>query len=220
MLTIRDKLRASSVNRWHTLGNINRTQNVAEHSFNIALLAEELLTRLYKSIDAYPSTDELYQVMRYAILHDLSEVLLGDQPSPSKTFLSNHIDNFSAILHKMERICVPELVELDETFKRHPLLGIVCKACDCIEAYHFITINGNSSGDIEHVQIVQNKLLVVIENVKQKGMVVNESLDWTQVDSLIHDMLKGDSALLEFERNGDLLNAVGCEKENGAKATQ
>jgi 5'-deoxynucleotidase YfbR-like HD superfamily hydrolase len=219
MLTIRDKLRASSVNRWHTLGNINRTQNIAEHSFSMALLADDLLRRLYKSINAFPSTDELYLVMRYSLVHDLPEVLTGDGPSPYKVFLSKHAANFSELLKKVEFQCVPELAELDDAFRKHPLLGVVCKACDCIEAYHFISINGNISGDQDHIKIVQNKLLQAIMKVKKKGLIINPNLDWSEVDNLIEDMLSGGSALIDFEQHGGLLDQVTETIKNKAKTT-
>lgn len=219
MLTIRDKLRASSVNRWHTLGNINRTQNIAEHSFNMALLAEDLLRRLYKSIGAYPSIDELYLVMRYSLVHDLPEILTGDGPSPYKAFLNTHVENFANVLQQIEFQCVPELAELIEAFDKHPTLGVVCKACDCIEAYHFIAINGNISGDQDHVQIVQNKLLKGIMEIKAKGESINPALDWNEIDHLIDDMLSGGSALIDFERHGGILGELTKTIHNEAKTT-
>lgn len=76
-LTVQDKLRASSVDRWHIVSTARR-QSLAEHSFNVAIIGEELVHRL--SLSAALKVE----VMRMALLHDLDEVVKGDIPSPVK----------------------------------------------------------------------------------------------------------------------------------------
>lgn len=219
MLTIRDRLRASSVNRWHTLGNINRAQNIAEHSFSMAMLSEELLVRLYKSVGAYPSTDELYLVLNYCIKHDLPKILVGDEPAPYRAFLRKNLDGFSELLEKIEFECVPELKELEAAFKKHPLLAVICKACDCIEAYHFITLNGNKLGDADHVEIVQEKLLDAITKIKIKGSSVAPMFDWHEIDYVMEYMLFGDSALIDFEKEEGIFGRLNNTVKNNSKTT-
>lgn len=78
MLNLRHKLRACHVKRWHIV-ECTKVQTVAEHSFNVALLAEEIC----KLIGA--DQDFKLMVQRYAIHHDIPEVVLGDLPTSVKS---------------------------------------------------------------------------------------------------------------------------------------
>ena len=76
-LTIQDRLRASSVKRWHIVSTRKR-QSLAEHSFNVAHIAMAIL-------------DELSSLVHWggpvcviAMNHDIDEVLTGDMPTPAK----------------------------------------------------------------------------------------------------------------------------------------
>ena len=74
---IQDKLRASNVMRWHTVPMV-RTQSVAEHSFNVAMMVEELATRLKFKFE------DIDRLVARALHHDLHEIIDGDTPSPVK----------------------------------------------------------------------------------------------------------------------------------------
>lgn len=73
-LTIRQKLRASHVKRWHIVETSKR-QSVAEHSFNVILFAQHIAQ--LEGID--PTS-----LVLYAVQHDLDEVVTGDVPTPVK----------------------------------------------------------------------------------------------------------------------------------------
>src|SRR5690606_20843295 len=84
-LHLTDALRASDVVRWQIV-RVLKGQSVAEHSFNVALIALELADRL--KVDRG-------EVLHYAILHDLPEVLTGDIPTPTKRVIGKDLlDNF------------------------------------------------------------------------------------------------------------------------------
>lgn len=99
-------MRMSSVKRWVII-EMSRAQSVAEHSFNVAVIANGLLDKLALDIIGQgPSTkfDDSYDewkegqlasmradVLEWALMHDLPEVLTGDIPSPVKTHLSSAI---------------------------------------------------------------------------------------------------------------------------------
>ena len=70
---------AGTVTRWHSV-NCHRYPSVAEHSCLVALYAREIASRVYPSLSAED------QVLLYelALMHDLSEVVTGDMPSPIK----------------------------------------------------------------------------------------------------------------------------------------
>lgn len=75
-LQIQDKLRAAHVDRWHIV-NTARRQSLAEHSYNVAMIAMDLCNRLGKE-----EWRERVAVM--ALHHDLEEVVTGDIPSSAK----------------------------------------------------------------------------------------------------------------------------------------
>lgn len=77
MLRINDILRAADVKRWHIVSVI-REQNLAEHSYSVAMLAGEIASRLEWS------TEDIRNVMIAAMFHDITEVISGDIPTPTK----------------------------------------------------------------------------------------------------------------------------------------
>jgi 5'-deoxynucleotidase YfbR-like HD superfamily hydrolase len=72
-------MRASSVKRWHVV-KTSHPQTVAEHSFNVAIIAAELMEKMYNKV---PPAIEL-RVMKLALLHDIHEVHSGDIPMTAK----------------------------------------------------------------------------------------------------------------------------------------
>lgn len=74
MLKIQDILRASDVKRWSTL-NTSRQQSVAEHTFNVVMIARAICKRAGMADDL---------VTKYALEHDLDEILTGDIITPVK----------------------------------------------------------------------------------------------------------------------------------------
>jgi len=71
------ELRLSFVLRW-CIVKCSRTQSVAEHSFNVAVITEKLC-RVMRLGDAATG-----MIVREALFHDRHEVYTGDIPSPAK----------------------------------------------------------------------------------------------------------------------------------------
>lgn len=72
-----DKLRAAGVTRWHIVKTHNK-QSLAEHSFNVAMIAVDILRRA----DLAEKEKEAAWI---ALHHDLDEVITGDIPTPMKS---------------------------------------------------------------------------------------------------------------------------------------
>jgi len=74
--------RMKLINRWPLMRNVS-TENVAEHSHQVALVAHMLAM-----IDQrfYGGTVSAERVAVLALFHDASEVLTGDLPTPVKYF--------------------------------------------------------------------------------------------------------------------------------------
>jgi len=77
--------RMQYINRWGLMRN-NRTENLKEHSMDVALVAHALATiRNNICLNGRTRVDPLF-VMGAAILHDASEIITGDLPTPIKYF--------------------------------------------------------------------------------------------------------------------------------------
>ena len=95
---------AGTVTRWHSV-NCHRYPSVAEHSCLVALYAREIASRVYPSLSAED------QVLLYelSLMHDLSEVVTGDMPSPIKRQLKTVFPPVNHQLIGLRRRFVPTL---------------------------------------------------------------------------------------------------------------
>ena len=112
--------RFQSIRRWHMV-DTSRTQSIAEHSANVALLAYYI---------AHTCPDRYFgaagQILLPALVHDLPEVFMGDIPTHTKKHLKG-IDELE------EMLTPPEF--LYEAPDHHHLL---IKLCDLADGIRFI----------------------------------------------------------------------------------
>lgn len=78
-LTLQDIRATKDVTRWHMI-RTKRPQNLAEHSYMVALIAGKLAELLGEPL----STIEERDMLRLALLHDIEEIEFGDIPTPTK----------------------------------------------------------------------------------------------------------------------------------------
>ena len=122
-MNLRQKLRASHVKRWHLVETI-KPQTVAEHSFNVCLISEEICTVLQ-----FPQ-ELCDRVVEYAIHHDIPEVLYGDIPTPTKAYLNcDNLDYLSQLADPKSQTTVH-------------LVSSVVKLADTVEAVMFLHMYG------------------------------------------------------------------------------
>lgn len=75
--------RMQYINRWGLMRN-NRTENIKEHSMDVAIVAHALAVIRNKiCLDGRLKVDPLF-VMGVAMLHDATEIITGDLPTPIK----------------------------------------------------------------------------------------------------------------------------------------
>lgn len=114
---IHDLLRAGDVKRWTIVRTIVN-QNVAEHTFNVAMISRKLATIL--DIDDGP-------VIKAALEHDLDEIMTGDMPSPVKRRMRNAGFCPDALENRPDRGYV---------------VHMIVKAADYMECILFLQENG------------------------------------------------------------------------------
>lgn len=106
---IHDFLRMEYLTRWHQFNNI-KYENVAEHSFETAIIA---MTLSYISNAFYGGTFNAEHIAVLALFHDYPETVTGDIPSPTH-YNANVVKGFT----KLEEEVMKDLVErIPEPFK-------------------------------------------------------------------------------------------------------
>ncbi|EGO0003913.1 5'-deoxynucleotidase [Salmonella enterica] len=92
--------RMKLINRWPLMRNV-RTENVSEHSLQVAMVAHALARKFGGQLNAE-------RIALLAMYHDASEVLTGDLPTPVKYFNSQIAQEYKAI----EKIAQQKLVDM------------------------------------------------------------------------------------------------------------
>jgi hypothetical protein len=136
--------RLSWVPRWCIVRTIQK-QSVAEHSFRVAVAAARI-ARMYHVTQLV----DLYEIQRLALLHDWSEALSADIPSPSKGWFRT--TEFEG--HFADR--------MGEPLTRNPLHIRMVKIADTYEAILFLYVEkslGNKS-----VENIKNNLVNTLRN--------------------------------------------------------
>lgn len=96
--------RMKLINRWPLMHNV-RTENVQEHSLQVAMVAHALALIKNKFFDGQVNPD---RVATLAMFHDVSEVLTGDLPTPVKYFNQT----IAAEYKKIEKIAEQKLIDM------------------------------------------------------------------------------------------------------------
>lgn len=124
----------SRVRRWGIVPTI-QSQSVAEHSFYVALMA----SRLAALIRWQATNQDLFNLNRWALLHDSLEAATGDIPTPVK----KHLTELKSAEHKLmsemgtEFTRLRSQVERAEASKWVEIAEIVSFA-DSVEALAFL----------------------------------------------------------------------------------
>lgn len=145
--------RASHIKRWHIV-NTAKEQNLAEHHYNVTIIAMELHKRI---LGGLPSA----QFMAAALFHDVSEIRYGDVPTPGKKFLREY---YQIDLFDVDKEIMPELPFVcgEIGFAEREVI----KLADLIEAAWWVRENGLG----HHASVVADKCWrLVVEFVSKIG---------------------------------------------------
>lgn len=157
------------IERWSLMRNVVR-ENVAEHTFHVAILTHALCTIGNEIYGKKLPTDAL---VSRALFHDATEMFTGDIPTPVKHHNPKILDSFREIEHlAAERLVgmVPETLQevyrpLLEGKKQDQSFGEYIKAADLLDAY-LKCASEVSAGNREFAIAKQQ----IYENVKKLGL--------------------------------------------------
>lgn len=96
--------RMKLINRWPLMRNV-RTENVQEHSLQVAMVAHSLALIRNKYFDGQLDP---FKIATIALFHDVSEVLTGDLPTPVKYYNPA----IQAEYKKIEKIAEQKLIDM------------------------------------------------------------------------------------------------------------
>ena len=141
--------RMQYIGRWALMRN-SRTENIKEHSFDVAVIAH-CLTLLHNKFEQGKEGAILpdpYKVQAYALYHDCTEILTGDLPTPIK-YLNKEITKAYKEVEYEAAASLVELLPDDEEMRKEylellapeisteedELIHRLVKAADKIAAY-------------------------------------------------------------------------------------
>lgn len=137
---IHDILRASDVQRWTIVRTVKK-QTVAEHTFNVVMLARRIANIL-------EIPDE--EIIKCALEHDLDEIMTGDMPAPVKKQMR-------------EKGFMPE--ELENRQERPELAKTIVKAADFIESTWFLHENAVGRHADQVLEWLSSRKLVYVSRL-------------------------------------------------------
>lgn len=112
--------RFQSIKRWHMI-DTTRTQSIAEHSANVALLAYHIAVSA--PVGYFGSAAG---ILLPALVHDLPEVFIGDIPTHSKKYISG--------VNELEEKLMPFEFRCEVTDD----MALMIKLCDLADGIRFI----------------------------------------------------------------------------------
>ena len=154
-MKINNIMRAAWVKRWGIVRTM-REQNIAEHSFTVAMISEELCKRVGWEFDEGGSMHGIrgLEVLRWALWHDMAEVFTGDIPTPTKLKLK---ESDPELLQKIEDEFAPDIAALRKNTNR--LWIEIVKVADYLEAIAFLEREGGNQ-EAEDVKTLLRKQLI------------------------------------------------------------
>lgn len=147
MIKIQDVLRAGHIKRWNIV-NTSREQTLAEHLFNVALIAQSIAD------DMEFSDFERHLMLAWSLSHDIPEVVCGDTPTPTKKRMKDQGFDMESTYCEVD----PVYANLHGMVKENELIYKIVKMADLIESVHFLSENGVGRHAAQVHDNVQNSM--------------------------------------------------------------
>lgn len=150
-----DALRLSSIKRCGII-EMYRDQSVAEHSYNVAMLCMEIMNQMNPADVEFGMKQN---IIEWALVHDLTEVVTGDIPTPFKEAISEDIKRY-------EEVCFPKISVHKKSLSELELT--IVKIADLLDAFQFITKYCADSRVSDIVSEIHEKLTACEESLPSK----------------------------------------------------
>lgn len=157
--------RLSVVKRWGTVQTI-RQQSVAEHSYNVAIIAERIAYRLFPSGYLPDKGERIFgAVLTHALHHDRRESITGDLPSYAKPYFDE-----TAMINSIPAWKYDRETEIGEGSAGDiPWIKFIVKCADYIDACVFLRMevslgNRSVSYHLHHLEARFRNYLAAREN--------------------------------------------------------
>lgn len=146
-----DIMRASYIMRWNIV-NTHEQQNVAEHSFNVAVIADRLYHLLTKGSNQRETPQIHYLILKWALWHDIPEVMTGDIPTPIKRHLEG---KYPQCISSVESAVCPHYADIKNEIEG-TAVQVIVKIADLLESISFLqqkqsdTLSAEVSARLRH----------------------------------------------------------------------
>lgn len=165
-------MRLSSIKRWAVI-EMSRDQSVAEHSYNVAMISMALIDKITSQ---YPGawTRPRQEILHWALVHDLPELVTGDLPTPIKAHIGSAVN-------ELEEKLFPKYSKMKESMERNVDLRIaqgIVKAADWIDAIQYAEKYCVDSRRNEIIDEMRLKLHLYCNDFDVKfGMILQRTVD-------------------------------------------
>lgn len=140
--TLQDKMRSGHVKRWQIV-RVGREQTIAEHMYRVHHIVAEICDRM--GIGG----ERKEQAVRWALVHDLPEVITGDIATPTKQAMRQAIPGKDP-LRNVELSLDSDYRELYVHLKKNDAMVLnIVKAADLIEAIDFLVVEAMGPRSVE-----------------------------------------------------------------------
>ena len=159
--TYPDVMRMMVIKRWGII-SMTRTQSVAEHSYNVAMMALNIYNNS-RCLDA-----SVERILILALTHDLPEIHTGDIPMSLKT------DDIKQAVKEYENANYPKLSAFKRQSKEIELL--VVKIADIMEAITYCRRYSDDPRSNEVVQGLHDAITNLLNSIPDSMVAVREDL--------------------------------------------
>lgn len=164
-------MKLSSIKRWAII-DMSREQSVAEHSYNVTMITMGILSVLDCNMIISAQCKEV--ALKWAMCHDLTELVTGDFPSSLK-------EHFGKDISVMEKNCFPLHYYMKQEAGHYEIPYMVVKVADLMDAIQFaqrFCVDEKKDAVIGDMQKKLRSVLTPSDNGSDQG-----------IKSLVHDLI-------------------------------
>ena len=159
--TYPDVMRMMVIKRWGII-SMTRTQSVAEHSYNVAMMALNIYNNS-RNLDV-----SVEWILVLALTHDLPEIHTGDIPMSLKT------DEIKQAVKEYENAACPKLSMFKQQSKEIELL--IVKAADIMEAITYCRRYSDDPRSNEVIQGLHDAITALLGTIPDSMVAVRDDL--------------------------------------------